>query len=589
MKKYFLKYSVFISIILIFIVLLVIEVSLRKTYGVPSAEPDPPQFKYKYVDIYKRFFEKLYKGNRIFYKTVPEKSLYDNNRIEFPATKDHDTLRVFILGGSVAGDFFKFPLGTFLKSLIPDKNFEIINCGLGSYDSYRVYLVAREIVSYYPDLVIVISGNNENYDRYKINLTVYYINKFLRKFWIYRNLQEYLANWIKKHKPDYSTVREKHLRIYEKNIRAITRLLHAKDVPLILCTLPSNFKDCPPGGELPVDKQLLLSCFLLENKDYYGAVKGFQKFLTENSNEPDNRLSLYFLGRAYEGIKDYSKAKEYYLKARDLGFATDGAGNTSNEIIRQICLDEKVILADFEKLFMQVSPFGLSGRNLFSDYCHLHPPSYLLFAECIIQAIFENKKLCLNLFGETKKMPESLSSLGKQCDFLHDGDIYLMVWTTVWRVFEEGFLEIDSNGIDCLYSEQTCSYLETLYLMDPDMLWKLQFMKADIVDEFSRNPWIKEFFVVKYKAYPQRFWARLFYYVGETYRRLGEYHKALILFDKSISMNGSDYHPYLGKALTCHALGEPHKIVQENLDRAEKVSEYGQKLAIKYYKEILGL
>lgn len=580
------KYPLIISIVLIFTLLFTIEISLRKLYGIPPSEPDPPQFKYKYVDIYKKFFERVNKGNNIFYKTIPEKSLYANNIIEFSAVKGADTLRFFILGGSVAEDSCKFPLGALFKSLIPDKNFEIINCGLGSYDSYRVYLVAKEIVSYAPDLVIVISGNNENFERYKINLTSYYINKFFRKFWIYRKLQEYVADWIKNQESDSSIVREKHLRIYEKNIRAIVRLLHSKNIPLILCTLPGNFKDCPPGGTLSLDKQFFLAYFLLETKDYYGAIRGFQKFLAEN---PDNRFGLYFLGRAYEGIKDYSKAKEYYLKARDLGFFEDGAGTTSNEIIRQSCRKEKVILADFEKLFMQVSPFGLCGRNLFYDYCHLHPGSYSLFAECIIQAIFETKELCVNLFGKIREIPKFLSSSAKQYDFLHDGDISLMTQTATWRVFEEGILEIDSKEVDYLFSEQAISYLETLYLMDPDMFWKLQFLKEDIVGDFSQNPWIKEFFV-KYKPYSQRLWARLLCYVGETYRRLGEYDKAIFLFDKTISMNGNDYHPYLGKALTYHALGGQQQRVQENLAQAEKVSDRDQqKLVIQYYKEILGL
>jgi tetratricopeptide (TPR) repeat protein len=569
------------------------EACLRKLNGNPPVEPDPPQFKYKYVDIYKNFFEKsLYKDNKIFYETVPEKRLYRNNNMEFPATKDPETLRFFILGGSVAEDFFKFPLGTFLKSLIPDKNFEIINCGMGSYDSYRASLVAREIIAYSPDLVIVISGNNENYDRYKINLTAYYINKFLRKLWVYRNLQGYVASWIKEHQPDYSIirVREKHLRIYEKNIRAIVRTLQTKNVPLVLCTIPVNFKDCPPGSDPILDKQFFLSSFLSENKDYDGAIRGFQKYLTDNPDNQDNRLCWYFLGRSYEGIKDYSKAKEYYLKARDWGFATDGAGSTSNEIIRKICRDKKVVLGDLEKLFMQVSPNGLCGRELFYDYCHLYPGSYSLFAECIIQAIFENKKLCVNLFGKTKAIPESLLSPGKQRDFFHDGDTDLMVWTTVWRIFEDKINKIDSNEVDWACNEQILSYSKTLYLMDPDIFWKLQFMEESIVDEFSQNPWIKDFFVIKYKIYSKILWSRLLYYIGETYRRLGQYHKALTLFDKSVSLNGTDHLPYLGRALTHYALNAPRKIILEDFKQAEKVVENEQaKRVVQYYYAILGL
>jgi tetratricopeptide (TPR) repeat protein len=454
---------------------------------------------------------------------------------------------------------------------------------MGGVDSYREYLVAKEILSYAPDLVILLSGNNENYKRYKVNLTAYYINKFFRKFWTYRKLQDYVANWIKNQESDPLTIREKRLRNYERNVRAVVRLLRSRKVPIVLCTLPGNFKDCPPGGYLPLDKQFILSSFLLENKDYYSAIKGFQEFLVRN---PDDRFGLYFLGRAYEGIKEYSKAKEYYLKAWDLGFTGGQAGPTSNEIIRRICREDKAILADFETLFMQVSPYGLCGRNLLYDYCHLHPAAYSLFAECIAQEIFKNKELCVSLFGKTMEIPKSLSSLNEPLDFLQKGDSKWAMLISAWDVVSGGFNENESGY---LFDERSISYLETLYLMDPDMFWKLQFFKEEIFSEFSQYPWIREFSLT-YNSNSQRLWARLLCYMGETYRRVGEYQKAIVLLDKSIAMNGSNYLPYLDKALIYNALGGQQQSAQENFAQAEKASENDQqKLVIKYYKEILGL
>ncbi len=580
MNKSITRYFIIITpIIIVFIFLTGTELFLRKLYGIPQLEPDPPQFKYQYVDIYKRFFEKVRKGSRVFYKSCPERAVYGDFR-EFPAVKKPGTLRLVLIGGSVAASF---PLSDFFNPLFPDRNIEIINCGMGAYDSYRDYLVAKEIVLYAPDLVIVLSGNNENYTRYKINLPIYYANKFFRKFWIYRKLQERVIKEGENQQNNFSKIRETRYRNYRKNIVALVRLLNSKKIPVVLCTLPGNIKDCPPGGAPPLDKQFILSSFLLENKDYSGAVRGFQEFLRRESV---NAYGLYFLGRAYEGIKDYSMAKKCYLKTWDLGFTDGGAGETSNKIIRQICREEKVLLADFEKLFMQVSPFGLCGRNLLYDYCHLHEKAYSLFTRCIVQSIFENKKVWQRLFGKTREIPKSLGKIEEQYDYLQDGNIKQMIKTSIWKIFEDRINKITSNQIDYLYDERSISYLETLYLMNPDVFWNLRFQKKDIIDDFCKNPWIKEFFI-KYKPYSEELWIRLLCYMGETYRRLRQYDKALSLFDEVISMAKSDYRAYLGKGLVYYGLGMQQK-VQESFNQAEEVAgHHDQNVIIKYYKEIL--
>lgn len=89
----------------------------------------------------------------------------------FPIIKQPGTTRIFVIGGSAA---FAWPyteqygfsgyLRRVLDRFAPGK-FEVINAAGMSYGSHRVLDVLRDIVLYDPDLVIVLSGNNEYVER----------------------------------------------------------------------------------------------------------------------------------------------------------------------------------------------------------------------------------------------------------------------------------------------------------------------------------------------------------------------------------------------------------------------------------------
>ncbi len=75
----------------------------------------------------------------------------------FIMPKPKGVKRIFIVGESVAGlMYWQIPL---VKKSI--KNAEIINCGMGAYDSGRILDVFREAMDYAPDLMVLLSGNNE--------------------------------------------------------------------------------------------------------------------------------------------------------------------------------------------------------------------------------------------------------------------------------------------------------------------------------------------------------------------------------------------------------------------------------------------
>src|SRR4030095_3034035 len=86
----------------------------------------------------------------------------------FPVTKLTNAYRIFCFGGStVHGHPYQsdtaFPkwLELELAALNPNKSVQAINCGGVSYASYRLAPLVQEVLAYQPDLVIVMTGENE--------------------------------------------------------------------------------------------------------------------------------------------------------------------------------------------------------------------------------------------------------------------------------------------------------------------------------------------------------------------------------------------------------------------------------------------
>jgi tetratricopeptide (TPR) repeat protein len=544
-------------------------------YGIPPPEADPPHFKNQHVDICKKFFKKKSKGDKYIY--VPQRFL--NNACEFPVVKPPDKVRIFILGGSVVACWQAIHFEKTLEDLIPNKNFEVINCGMGGYDSYRVCLVGKEILSYQPDLIIVLSGNNEgNYNNVKINLWAYYVNKLFRKVWTYRRLQDWLVKWCEDRNLIYHRNKEKMLIDYEKHLRQLVRRAKAKDVPIILCTVPFKLGDCPPGGSFPNDKVFLRGYHLLNRGRYREAIKQFNTFLEDKL---DNKFALYFLGCAYEELKDYAKAKENYVSSLELDYGNSRASLSSNKIVRHICMEEGLQLADLEKAFTDVALYGLTGREQFYDSCHWWENYYALVAHVIIRGMGQNCTKYsfvsgFNCYELVSYSPHfyfpSLTELGQ-----NRMNIKPQIEWMVWKIIER---ERDVDRV----VKSVIDDLKTCYLMDPCSLWEIQFLKKEIKRWLLTNSWVKQYLLQHQDSY-ERNWPWVLYHVGETYYQLGLYQEALNYFNEIIVLAEEEYLPYLGLALVYDALGERGK-ARQNITKA---SELTDSLEVKYYKQIMGL
>ncbi len=88
---------------------------------------------------------------------------------QFPALRTPETVRIAFLGGSsVQGWPFREPGGSFpdivgelLQARFPDRRIDIINAGVGGYNSFQLVDVAYQLAPLNPDVVVVYAGHND--------------------------------------------------------------------------------------------------------------------------------------------------------------------------------------------------------------------------------------------------------------------------------------------------------------------------------------------------------------------------------------------------------------------------------------------
>lgn len=99
---------------------------------------------------------------------------------DFSETKDFDTNRIFIVGGSTVfgvSTSDDTTISSFIQKNLdnyyPDKKFEVLNAGITSAYSYsEKYLIETELIKFQPDLIVVYSGGNDSQGRYGVEYSV---------------------------------------------------------------------------------------------------------------------------------------------------------------------------------------------------------------------------------------------------------------------------------------------------------------------------------------------------------------------------------------------------------------------------------
>ena len=317
--------------------------------------------------------------DRLYMRVNPDRLVSFQNQ-RFRRIKQPGTLRMAALGGSSV-NYLHYEFSRLHEKLLPALNgryqtLEVLNCGGLSYGSHRLVLLAREVLHYDLDLVMIYSGHNEFEELQQLRLSgieQIRVQRALSRSALYRLIRDFQARraigqleadrrrrelalsvpdaskaWLHRFTPEEIAGR---MDAYRTNLESIIRMCREAGVPVVIGTVPSNlYRPNLPGPE-------------------------GERFEREV-------LPLYETGRWREGLE---LARKIVAEASPRHQSSD----QENRIIREVAERWQVPLADVEAAVCAREPHGVPGETLFSDYCHLNEQGNRLLIETFLPKMVE--------------------------------------------------------------------------------------------------------------------------------------------------------------------------------------------------------
>jgi tetratricopeptide (TPR) repeat protein len=213
-------------------------------------------------------------------------------------------------------------------------------------------------------------------------------------------------------------------RVYEhfrQNLNEILATAARAGVPVILCTVATNLKDCAPFA--PLHHSGLTEKELSQWQVAYDTGRKFQEagnvLQAKDSYEAAARIDAQFadlsfrLGECSRLLGKDAEAAAYFENARDQDALQFRADSHINDLIRQAAqtfAGQGVSLVEIERLFATNSPKGLTGSEFFYEHVHLRPEGNYLLAQAIAEAA--SQALALKAPKPWASLPECLRLVG---------------------------------------------------------------------------------------------------------------------------------------------------------------------------------
>ena len=328
----------------------------------------------------------------------------------FSADKPDDTYRIFILGASAAQGTpeaaFSFGriLQTILQNAYPKVKFEVIVAAMPAINSHVVVEITKDFAKHRPDLFVAYLGHNEVVGPYGAGTVFAPLSRSLSLIRIgiavkttrlgqlltnlsesadakrnvptvWRGMRMFLEKQVRPDDPGLETVYQH----FQRNLEDISCIAGESGAKIILCTVGSNLKDCPPFASL--HRSGLRESQKKKWDDIYqqGAehelagdyTKAVEDYLAA-ARIDDRYADLQFrLGRCYWAMGEYDKARDRYIEARELDTLRFRADTRINEIIRAVSdngAKEGVYLVDVVRALEENSSYNAPGEGLFYEH-----------------------------------------------------------------------------------------------------------------------------------------------------------------------------------------------------------------------------
>jgi tetratricopeptide (TPR) repeat protein len=310
----------------------------------------------------------------------------------FAATKDEQSLRVFIQGGSTAAGF-PFYFGASLADLLedrlraslPDRNVEVVGTAMAAVNSFTLLDFADEIIEQSPDLVVIYAGHNEFYGALGAASTesmagsvglvrLYLALSRWRTVQLVRSLLSSSVGLFADRSPGEapgptlmakmvgeqsiplnSPTFDRGVRQFEANLEALLSRYESAGIPVVIGTLASNVRDQPP--------------------------------FISGSDGPGSAADYFDQARTLEASGDTQSARQAFLDAKDRDELRFRAPEVFNEVIRSAAEDYGAIVAEVLLQMEAESDFGTVGAGLMTEHLHPNADGYFAMADAFYEAI----------------------------------------------------------------------------------------------------------------------------------------------------------------------------------------------------------
>lgn len=424
--------------------LLMLEAGLRIfDLGRPAETPDP------FLGFNRN--SPLFERQGAVYRTARARAPFVAPQ-EFPVEKPRDGFRVFCFGGStVYGHPYlgatAFPrwLELELAGSDPTRSWQVINCAGISYASYRIVPLAREVLRYKPDLIVLATGHNEFLED-----RTYRTLKSRSAIWAWLQGKAsslhtvgLARNWLARGQPTANRLEvapDSHTELgpginprldnasgyasyrrddawhksvitqYDDSVRTIVANCQAAHVPILLVRLGSNLRDCPPfksehraglAPEPEADWQAAFGIATAAEKTDLPRARQF--YLEAAAIDGEHALLDYRIARVLDRMGRKTEALSYFQKARDKDICPLRIVSPLEQSLARISVETGTPLVDAASLLAARSPDRIPGNDWYVDHVHPTIGGHQLIARALAAQMRDS-----GLLARTAAWPEEI-------------------------------------------------------------------------------------------------------------------------------------------------------------------------------------
>jgi tetratricopeptide (TPR) repeat protein len=347
-------------------------------------------------------------NHRFAQRFFPPGLARSSHPFRFAAEKPANTRRIFVFGESAAmGDpepAFGFAriLELLLKHRYPGVNYEVINTGVTAINSHVIREIARDLAPRQGDIWIIYMGNNEvigpfgtgtvfgpqgprlGFIRASVALKKLRLAQLLdaaryrlagkSRPQTWAGMEMFLDQQIAADDPRLATVYQH----FEANLRDIIAVGANAGAKIVLSTVASNLKDCPPFASLHSraftatndwSRLYETAAARQQSNDFAGALENFEAAAALDAGYAELQFRI---ARCQLALGRTNEALAAFVRARDLDALRFRADTRLNAIIQKAAQAGGVKLVDAVDTLNRASTGGIAGQDWLLEHVHFN-------------------------------------------------------------------------------------------------------------------------------------------------------------------------------------------------------------------------